>query len=565
MEVAAVLLAGRLIYVMFALVATVCSGLSLGSSAPDRLARVTATVADGCRNAPALLGAPMTNQLMDELGISKVPISYVFVIDVSRSMQDSGLYPQALGALKNFLGVINPGDRIGVIIFAAHAETALAVAPLTNSSDVLSVLPDQAEGTATDIGAGLSQALGELQHVPSGQPATVVLLTDGMHNPPAGSRYPTTTGKGWDALAAEAARLRKYRQIFAFAIPLSGISGVDLLCSVFPDAQKLEIGSSADSLTNYLQRAQALTRLELATRLLRNDQGKGVEVEWPSSEVDVNVPSGTTTVNIRLRNTAPHLPAVVNDIRLVTTGDLPVLAKGLPSHLDLAPEQTVEYAIHLDWPAPHDSGWRTGERRYDTKLSLVGSVSSPLADRLQSLPLHGSMPNLSASILGGPEMLSGFAPLSWNPWPLLVLIGLALAGLLVAARRWPSMTGQLEFHRMEDRDGHDVDILVVRMPLYGRFRTIAVDAVDPRSAHTAARIVVWAHRNLWTGVVRLRVGIRFTALRRGALREVAEWGRLLIMGLDARHMRARQQTLSATAILTEPITDERPAERDENY
>lgn len=544
----------RLVRRTIVLLAAVCAWLlSLAGPAPARLAGVEQTAHEGCLDAPLLDGAATTNKVLDELGVSRIPTSYVFVIDVSQSMQRSGRYPQALTALERFLRAIDSNDQVGVVIFAKRAEMALALSPLTSVSDVISALPDRAEGTATDIGAGLSQALGELQDAPPGQPAAVVLLTDGLHAPADGSSFPTTTGEGWDKLAAQAAELRKSRQISAFAIPLSGVSGVDLLCSVFPGTQKLQVGSSTASLTNYLHRAQALTRLQTAARLLQDDRGKGVQVEWPPPLADVDVPSGTTTVQVRFRNAAPHLPAVVDGLRLVASGNLPVLASGLPTHIDLAPGQTVEYAVRLDWPAPHDSGWRAGNGRYDTELSLDAHVSSPLADRLRLLPLPGGAPEFSTGILGGPGMLSGLAPLSWNPWPLLALLLLIAVGVLVAARRWPSMTGQLQIYRMEEQDGHDVDRRVAAISLHGRLRRTTVDAVDLRSPNTAASIVVWARRHLLTGVVRLQVGIRFTALRRGTRRDMAEWGRLLIMGLDVRHVPSQQQ-LPATAVLTQPIS-----------
>lgn len=143
-------------------------------------------------------------------------------------------------------------------------------------------------------------------------------------------------------------------------------------------------------------------------------------------------------------------------------------------------------------------------------------------------------------------------PPSWNFWPLLILLALIGVAVLVAARWWPLMAGELQLYRMEERDGRDVDVLVMTIPLYGRLRLEAVDPVDARSPDTAARIVVMAHRHLLTGVVRLRVGIRFTALRRGASRDMAEGGRLLILGLDVRHVPAQEQLPPATAALTQP-------------
>src|SRR5947209_1973664 len=135
-------------------------------------------------------------------------------------------------------------------------------------------------------------------------------------------------------------------------------------------------------------------------------------------------------------------------------------------------------------------------------------------------------------------------------WLLVILLTLFGLATLVALRWSAPMTGELQLYRKEEHDGHDADVCVIKIPLYGSFRMVSLDDVH-RIPNTAAKIFVMAHRNLLTGVVRLRVGIRFTALRRWAIRDMPEGDRLLILGLDARHVRPQQHP-PLTAVLTQP-------------
>ncbi|HET9255466.1 MAG TPA: hypothetical protein VFO16_09720 [Pseudonocardiaceae bacterium] len=140
-----------------------------------------------------------------------------------------------------------------------------------------------------------------------------------------------------------------------------------------------------------------------------------------------------------------------------------------------------------------------------------------------------------------------------NPWWLLVVLFLLIgAAVLVVMRGSAPMAGELQLYRKEEHDGHDLDVRVISIKLYGRFRLESLDHVDPRIPDTAVRIVVMARRGLLSGVVRLCVGIRFTALKRGAMREMPVGGQLLILGLDARHV-GTGQPHTPTAKLTDPI------------
>src|SRR5205814_5776462 len=103
---------------------------------------------------------------------------------------------------------------------------------------------------------------------------TVVLLTDGQQDAPAGSAYKSTTSAAWQGLKTRAASLNK-TWLGAYALPLRAQTGASLLRMVIPSTVVLE-PSTGSGLAGYLDQSKQATRLAKARSLLAGDIGKGV-------------------------------------------------------------------------------------------------------------------------------------------------------------------------------------------------------------------------------------------------------------------------------------------------
>jgi len=132
-----------------------------------------------------------------EIEMTSEGIDIVLALDISGSMKAEDFQPQnrlhvAKKAAATFIDG-RPGDRIGLVVFAANSFTQC---PLTTDHEVLKRLLDEVDfgdvkdGTA--IGMGIVNAVNRLEDVPA-KSRVVILLSDGQNN--AGSVDPITAAR----------------------------------------------------------------------------------------------------------------------------------------------------------------------------------------------------------------------------------------------------------------------------------------------------------------------------------------------------------------------------------
>lgn len=467
------------------------------------------------------------NQALDRVGAASVPASFVFAVDTSRSV--GRYYDSIRDALRRFLRALGPEDQVALVAFAGRAESTLPLAPREDRIDeIVDALP-AADGDNTDIGAALAQSLGELQNAPDGQPGAVVLFTDGDNKPEPGSRYRDVNGPEWAALTTDAADLGRDHPLQAYAVPLTAdLSGVNLMCQVFPGAQRRPVGAKPERLSLFLQRARTTARLQGAGTLLGVDRGKGVVVEWDlPAGADMDLAAASAT--LRLRNTAPHLPVVLDDVRLAPDGDLDGVTADLPGRVELGPGETRELPVRLTWPRQARSSLWPGRGGYATDLAVAAAVSAPDAVVLAEAGLPGGPVALEAAPTGSGVLRgTGETAFLWWVWLLVLLAG----AVAVLAGRWlrPPLAGALRIECMprpgEERGGNQwTDIGEV--PLHGRSRSAPV-------VPGLLKVRVRSWRDPWTRRERMRVTL--SRSDRGKVTRIMDAGsHWLILGYGVRH------------------------------
>lgn len=113
-------------------------------------------------------------------------IDIVLAIDVSGSMLARDFRPDRMGAAKQMAGEFvadRPGDRIGIVAFAAEAYTQC---PLTTDQGTLQTLLGRIrsgviDDSGTAIGNGLATAINRLRESEA-KSKVIILLTDGDNN-----------------------------------------------------------------------------------------------------------------------------------------------------------------------------------------------------------------------------------------------------------------------------------------------------------------------------------------------------------------------------------------------
>ncbi|MFJ2376441.1 VWA domain-containing protein [Streptomyces sp. NPDC087769] len=318
---------------------------------------------------------PSREEIYRELGVADQPVDYVILVDTSGSMKAKGRYDVVRSTLRTFLGGLTRTDHVALVTFDDRPE-ARYIGSAGDPAKIVARLPKAPDPDGgTDIGAALDQALRELERTDAARVASVVMLTDGRHQPPRGSGYPTSSGTPWKALRKRAEAIGARTELAGYALPLAtGASGAERLGDVVHNTVVLRPGSIQD-LGSYLQRAGDSTRARSAARLLAEDRGKGVTASWKQTGPR-DLTTGSAAASVTFRSAARHLPLTVSDVRLSAAGALLGIS-GLPTRLTLGPGESRTYAVRLAG-GPDGSGlpYRHTEEA-SAVLRVSGQVSSP--------------------------------------------------------------------------------------------------------------------------------------------------------------------------------------------
>jgi len=361
------------------------------------------------------------DEIYRTLGVDDVSADYVVLIDTSLSMNEGNLYAGVRESLRQFFAALAPEDMLTLISVSDSARLIWEGKAGTAPDDITAKLPPAPTGNFTDLGTGIEAAVAALETRLNNPIASVVMLTDGQHDPPPRSGYPYTEGYAWQRLAQRAALLEQ--QITPYAIQLRGVNGAATLRRVFPSA-RIVSPDAIDQLTAKLSEPKAAVKAAKARGVLGADPRSTVLVEWPAS---LDSAGGF----VRLRSTSRYLPLEVSGLR-IDTGS-PGLHIDVPSGpFTLAPGASTVVPVSVRWDAVPMS-WRPLETvRRPYRLRLAGTVSSPWS------PVLGSEIGVAVEpALAGVES-SGTASqqrgsLAW--W--LSAAGLLLALLVLGTRvRW---------------------------------------------------------------------------------------------------------------------------------
>lgn len=112
-------------------------------------------------------------------------ISVVEVIDRSGSMTGSKI-AAAKNAASLFVGLMNPGDKIGIASYSSSATVDYTLTEITPGSNVQDEARDAIDalvaGGRTSIGAGVQAADSELDQFPNDPIRAMIVMTDGQEN-----------------------------------------------------------------------------------------------------------------------------------------------------------------------------------------------------------------------------------------------------------------------------------------------------------------------------------------------------------------------------------------------
>ncbi|MFF5077418.1 VWA domain-containing protein [Actinoplanes sp. NPDC000266] len=451
------------------------------------------------------------------LQVDQVPADYVILVDTSGSMDD--LFGGVRSTLGTFLSGLSPTDHVALFTFDSGAVPRY-IGPAGNTARMMADLPVVPDGSSTDIGRAIEQAVSELERPGAAAVASVVLISDGGHYPGAGTDYPKSTGTAWDALKARAGKL-KTTSVKGYALPLSGESGAPLLGSVIRDTTVLD-PKAVTQLGEYLDRSKEGARLEKARVMLAPDQGKGVTATW-EAPATADLTGRDVPVTLTLQSDTTHTPVTVTGLKAGMAGG-PDIAGEIPEQIDLAPGESRTFPLTLTWdrepwPIPfHDERTSTGP------LSLTGQVTVPWAAALKpDIDLKtpagpaGNPPGLTVSSTVGTWTAQAVAA------AVALVMALLIALILYLRKRAPQSGTLVAISPMTGQE-------VARFPLRGRVTRIGGQGLTGEGTVVARRVPRQAANT--DGV---EYEIRFRGLDRTDTTTLPSRGSVLVGGVAFEH------------------------------
>lgn len=190
--------------------------------------------------------------LARQLGASDLRADYILVVDCSTSMNKplggaggQTRFDAVRAAVRAFLEQLDAGEYVSILHFGRYVRPGVTPREMPAEPERRSALLNEVSswpapsgdlGNFTDIGAALEATLQELNRPGHSELQIVFFLTDGIHEPPPGSRYASTSGAAWDSLSTLAAKRLEERAVRVFALGLGNATDIRLVRKVFPHA-----------------------------------------------------------------------------------------------------------------------------------------------------------------------------------------------------------------------------------------------------------------------------------------------------------------------------------------
>ena len=391
--------------------------------------------------------------------VGKVGADVVIAVDTSLSMKDS--FPAVSLALDSFGRILQPADRLTVIVFDNDAKVVYR-GPAGAEAKIKKALPGgpNPNGQRTDMGEGVAAVMKEMKGGADRLPV-VVFLTDGAEDPPPQSRFSVRHDQTWAELKRAAERDPSAKRAFVHGIGLNQNTDISKLKQVWPQAAPLTV--NPDDLAGYFAGLKERIRRERLRRELQKELSRGrVMIEVDGTNWGAVQGGATFKRTFSLTSSYKKLPVTLtvegaswSDFRSLTKDRS--LLRHRPRFVNRAKKLVLGPGRSRRFPVTVRTPRLKGRFGLKTEEKYRGRV------RLQA----AGTPKYAGAIAGmGVEPGLKFAGSSRTVWfyrsvgqSIYMLAALALAALTVAAVLW---------RRAVLPTGHVVYRQFFAPPLFGR-------------------------------------------------------------------------------------------------
>ncbi len=292
------------------------------------------------------------DDLFELFEVQDEPADFVVVIDISGSMfsGDNPPWPRVVDAFDELITAIPSGDRLSLVLFSETAATVYSEAIRSDDAraEARAKLDEVVPGDFTDIGAALASALKRLERADSSQIQTLIVFTDGHHDPNLNiTSYAATTGQPWDALSERSGDLasRRSTEVLGFGVGEGG-TDIALVGRVFPSPEIIEL--PPEQLTGFFQEAVRRSQLRRLAIAVDAELGSG-SVGFSRSQ-DAKL-AESMTVQVDITSNWSRLPVTVRatDVSISSSDGRQATAELLGTDTwRLLPGQSASLELRID-------------------------------------------------------------------------------------------------------------------------------------------------------------------------------------------------------------------------
>jgi uncharacterized protein YegL len=238
---------------------------------------------------------------------------FVIVLDTSGSMREGGLFEQVVQAVATFIEALSPEDYLSILAFDSHVRYLVIPQEIGKNKRALQQrilsLPEPS-GQKTDIGAALEKTVDELNRPNANPLQFVVFITDGRHDPPQESEYPTALHENFSLLKEKAKRTLFDHVIAVTGLGLNRSTDIELLRKVFEDAMPLTVDKTG--LANFFSRLKAEIKIrKLRLQVIQELKRGGISIVLLEEGKKRIKAGGKTSIRFKLKSNYEHLDTAV--------------------------------------------------------------------------------------------------------------------------------------------------------------------------------------------------------------------------------------------------------------
>jgi hypothetical protein len=244
----------------------------------------------------------------------------VILFDASLSMKNHQ-YGDVRQAVIDFVPALTDKENFHLRVFGDVVSNPLEGKGSEVAGSIQGHLPDEPLFNHTDLGLAILKGLDFLEREGASKVQALFLLTDGLHQPPAGSLYSRDFAHdpNWQALQRRTQALCRQHNVFVYGFGLVQQTDIAVLRQVFP-AQNVEVVvGNASQVARALQQVRERLRQTQLRQAIEQELTEGrVEVQLATNSIDEEVISFELPITIR--NDYRHLPICIERVEVQRPG-----------------------------------------------------------------------------------------------------------------------------------------------------------------------------------------------------------------------------------------------------